>query len=312
MGIRVTPDDNDIVVWKLDEATAPFINSSTSPNAISTAISNLTTLSGAIQLQQPSPFAPYGTNSAILVPGTQSNSPRNFISGANGVEPLPPFTISGWIYIRTYLPLVSGPPHIIVKQFTTGSWNNPWYTVTLEGRNQYGAPSRFRFGLVTSSGFSPGSGDIDPLNTIPLNTWSHIGLTYDGSTQTVYLNGNLVSTASYGGTLNYNGGPWFFGGIPAGFANAEEAAFSACDFRIANVIRPQSYFKNIYELGAMASGQGVPLNTYYKLRALDLGCSNTSYVYWVSKIVNYNNAPAPSCGGPLGDIEIMETWKVLG
>ena len=50
-GIRIEPDNNDIVVWRLDEASAPFVNSSTSTNAISTATSNLTTLSGTVLTQ---------------------------------------------------------------------------------------------------------------------------------------------------------------------------------------------------------------------------------------------------------------------
>jgi hypothetical protein len=79
-GIRVAPDNNDIVVWRLDEASAPFVNSSTSTNAVSTAISNLTTLSGSVLTQQPSIFAASGTNSAVHFIGNNSGSPRNFIA----------------------------------------------------------------------------------------------------------------------------------------------------------------------------------------------------------------------------------------
>lgn len=91
---RVAPDNNDIVVWKFDDASAPFINSSTSTNAISHAISDLATLSGTVLLQQPSPFAASGEFSCVQFTSNNSSSPRNHISGANNTEVQAPVTFS--------------------------------------------------------------------------------------------------------------------------------------------------------------------------------------------------------------------------
>jgi hypothetical protein len=57
--IGVATDENDVVVWKFDDALATFVNSSTSTNALPHNISDLSTLSGTVYLQQPSPFSTY-------------------------------------------------------------------------------------------------------------------------------------------------------------------------------------------------------------------------------------------------------------
>lgn len=312
MPVRITPDNNDIVVWKLDDAAPPFINSSTSPSAPSHAVSDLATLSGtgsgAPKLQQPSPFSPTG---AVLFTGTNSGSPRNFIAGANGVQPQAPVTFSCWVYLRNYS-TTGFTQHLWAKQTNTGNWSSTFASVELQNRT-YASQSQQWDLFVLATGATP----LVPAEyTIPLNTWSHTGITWDGSTQLAYINGVLVGQVSSTGSINYGStpGPWFFGAIPSGSGNPEECVASICDFRIANVVRSQTYFQNVFRAGATTQGSGLPLITYYKLRAYDLSCPMPTPVYWVSRTVNYTDAPAPPCGSVtnLGPIEIVESWKVLG
>src|SRR5512135_1411566 len=122
VGIRIAPDNNDLVVWKLDEATAPFVNSSTSPSAPSHAVSDLNSISGTVLTQQPSPFAASGPGSAVQFTGNNSGSPRNFIAGANNFLPQPPMTISCWLMIRNY-DTTGFTQHGVAKQTTTGVWS---------------------------------------------------------------------------------------------------------------------------------------------------------------------------------------------
>lgn len=310
VGIRVEPDGYDIVVWKFDDAGAPFINSSTSGSAPSHAVSDLATLSGtgtgAPKLQQPSPFAAFGNNSAVLFTGNNASSPRNYILGANTVTPQPPVTFSCWLYLRTYTQ--SFTQHYFNKQHTTNTWSGVFAQVGLQNRTYTSQPTAFDLFLVPTSG---GSMVLDASNNIPLNTWCHVGLAYDSSFVYGYLNGNLVGQVAATGSINYgNNGPWFFGG-PLGSGSVEEGAYSICDFRIANVVRPQSYFQDIYRKAMMPLSDGQPTTTYYKLRAYDLSCSTTTAVYWVSTSINYVDAPSAPCGS-LGPIEILDSWTVIG
>lgn len=304
-GTRVEPDDNDIVVWKFDDAGAPFVNSSTSPSAPSHAVSDLANISGTINLRQPSPFAASGTNSCVQFTGINSSSPRNTIYGANAVIPQAPVTFSTWLYIRTYN-YTGLTQHFFSKQHTTGTWGGVFAQVGCQNRQYTSQSTAFDLFLASATG-----SDIvlDAGNNIPINRWCHVGLVYDGANKYGYLNGNLVGQQAATGSINYgNSGPWFFGAIPAG-GSPEEGQYSICDFRIANVARPQSYFQNIYR-NAMSS-LGNPEVTYYKLRAYDLSCSTPTPVYWISSILDYTDAPAAPCGS-LGPIEILESWNVLG
>lgn len=302
MGIRITPDGNDIVVWRLDETTTPFVNSSTS-GASPGSSANLTTLSGTVQVQQPSPFAATGTNSAIRFTGNNSGAPRNFVSGANTFQPQSPVTFSVWIFIRAYN-TTGAVQHIFAKQHTAGTWAGATTGQILLQNHAVGSTTFDLFAVTTSGG--------GPTFTIPINMWCHVGLAYDGSFQYGYLNGNLIGQTAATGTINYGGGgPWFFGAIPSG-GSPDESVISVCDFRAANVVRPQSYFQNIYRKGGTSSGLGIPLITYYKLRAFDLSCSTPTPSYWVSTTIDYTGAPSTPCGGSYGPIEVLDSWSILG
>ena len=320
VGTRVAPDNNDICVWRLDESAAPFVNSSTSTNSAGST-ANLTTLSGTVLVQQPSPFAASGTNSSVQFTGNNSGSPRNFISGGNNFQPQPPLTLSGWIMIRNY-DTTGFTQHGFVKQQVLNTWSGSSFSAIQIAQNEryngggLSNTSRFDFGVTTNLSNSGGNANTSADNTITLYLWHHVGFTYDGTNLLTYINGNNVSsaTANPTGNIAYSGspGPWFCGAIPAGSGNPEECNMSFCDIRVANVVRPQSYFQNIYQLGSGNATNGVSAITkYYKMRAPDFGCSRVAYVYWVDSAINYNNAPLPLCGGPLGPIEIVEVFPIL-
>lgn len=317
VGIRIEPDNNDIVVWRLDEATAPFVNSSTSGSAPSHAVSDLNTLSGTVFTQQPTPFSASGPGTGIQLLGNNSSSPRNFIGGANDFLPQPPITISFWYYQRTY-DSTGFTQHGLDKQTTTGVWSGVTFNsiFVAQNRRYVSLASQFDFGFVTNSSGAGGNAIAVQDVTVPLNTWSYIGVTYDGTTLLSYINGNNVgsATASPTGNIYYSGtpGPWFIGAIPSGSGNPEEGQFGMCDVRVANVVRNQAYFQNIYQNAILNfSGAGGFITTYYKLRSFDVLFTSTP-VYWISTEISYVGAPASPSGNGLGPIEVLETWKVEG
>lgn len=320
VGTRIAPDNNDICVWKLDEATAPFVNSSTSPNSVGST-GNLTVISGTVLTQQPSPFAAFGTNSSVQFTGNNSGSPRNTINGANNFLPQPPFTVSGWMQIRNY-DTTGFTQHGLFKQTTTGVWSGSTFASIDWCQNEryngggFSNTAKFDLSITYNSAGNGVNAVTNTDNTITLGLWHHVGLTYDGTNVDGYLNGNWVSTSAGPGfnQVYYSGtpGPWSMGAIPSGSGSPEESNMSFCDIRIANIIRPQSYFQQIYQSAALNINSGLSAVTrYIKMRAYDLGCTKPTPVYWIDTTVSYANAPAAPCGGPLGPIEIMEVYPVL-
>lgn len=319
VGVRIAPDNNDICVWRLDESAAPFVNSSTSTNSVGST-ANLTVLSGTVLLQQPSPFAASGTNSSIQFTGNNSGGPRNSVNGGNNFLPQPPMTISGWIMIRNY-DTTGFTQHGLAKQTTTGVWSGSTFaSVDFFQNERYNGgglsnTSRFDVSVTNNSSGAGGNAVVAPDITLPLNQWCHGGLTYDGTNLQSFINGSQVGSgvANPTGNIFYSGtpGPWFMGAIPSGSGNPEESSMSFCDIRFANIIRPQSYFQTIYQTATQNTGTISFVSKTFKMRAYDLGCNRPLPVYWIDSSVNYNNAPAPPCGGPLGPIEIMEIYPVL-
>ena len=74
----------------------------------------------------------------------------------------------------------------------------------LYANNDIGRPSGHLF--TTSELFTSGS------SALALNTWSHLAMTWDGTTQRVFVNGAQVGTRTVGGTLVNGTGPLRFGG----------------------------------------------------------------------------------------------------
>lgn len=76
---------------------------------------------------------------------------------------------------------------------------------------------------------------------LPQHIWSHIGVTYDGSTYRIYRNGVMVASGSQSTTAtSYNNG---IDTISPGDVCA------VCDLRIASIQRDESYYLETYQRG---------------------------------------------------------------
>lgn len=314
---RIPPDLNDNIVWLLNETSGPYKN--TGSLLTNDSSTDLLVTNTVVRNQ----FGLF--DNGLWIPGSGNFpegalSTRNYVAGAKNVTFTNPFTISFWVLLRAYF--TTNTTTIFGKEFRdsdiTSSWSNPLYSISIDT-------------LTTNSGqdwsvsiaTSPSTRATFTITDypIPLGLWSHIGVTWDGTSLRVYLNGNkciyysgltqmdTVAAASISYTDGVNGmGYWKIGAITAtGSPTKQEPHILMQDIRIANVVRDLEYFQNIYKVGVLPINLS-NANNYYKLRVYDLGCEETTPVVWVDTEVSITNAPVSPCGGPYSDIEVLDRW----
>ena len=109
----------------------------------------------------------------------------------------------------------------LTNRATLEAWVNPtalgsaWRTALL--KEQAG---QLVYALYANNDFSRPSGHLyttgdlfaSGTSPLPLNTWSHLAMTWDGTTQRIFVNGAQVGSAAVGGTLVNSAGALRFGG----------------------------------------------------------------------------------------------------
>lgn len=253
---RVAPDNNDVIVWLLNESGTPFVNSS--PSTFSRgAAANLTIQVGTVVTGQESLFqqsCPYFPSFGNYPPGASATHNRLETAGGLAQDVPSPLSISAWVKVRSYVNLGDNFGFMLMKRYLNdGSWNSPY--VAMDWTMWNSADGTWRAGCTVAGNRNDLL--VNATNyPMPLGVWSHVGWTYDGVILLVYLNGVLaasVSPTGAPGQLDNSGhGPWAIGAAPESDGNKQEGAYSICDVRIANTIRPQSYFENIYRQGVLA------------------------------------------------------------
>jgi hypothetical protein len=94
----------------------------------------------------------------------------------------------------------------------SSSWNDAIYK---GNDNYYLMASSFSLGQPAAGGIFAGShGEVFAPNALPLNTWTHLAATYDGTTLRLYLNGTLADSKAQTGTLATSSNPLTIGGDP--------------------------------------------------------------------------------------------------
>jgi hypothetical protein len=66
---------------------------------------------------------------------------------------------------------------------------------------------RLYFGLTSDSTNNGWETESLSTNSIPLNTWSHVAATRSGSTVRTFINGNLETTGTFSGSVEFNNNP---------------------------------------------------------------------------------------------------------
>lgn len=252
---RVTPDSNDVIVWLLNETSTPFINSSTSVSTKGTQ-ADLVTVQGTLVTDCLGPFDPdsrglgivtylasstYNTDVPAVVNGTW-DFVSNAVASGSAVDVPAPMTVSGWIKFNIH---VAGA-FVLMKRLAPSSWNSPYTALEIKVIDTSGT---LRFGITTPPNTQSTATAATTEFAAPLGVWCHVGMTYDGSTLKGYLNGELVATANVVSVIDFGtSGPWAFGSAAGGGVRYEPSCILA-DWRVANIARGLSYFRQVYTLG---------------------------------------------------------------
>ena len=237
---RIPPDANDVIVIRLAETLGTTLHPNTGTAGSAADFTDYgNPISGVV--------GPLGN--AVYMPGNIISSNHDGVKGGNSVEITPNVSVSAWIFIRRFS---GGFSSIFNKQYSTGVWSNPFLSIGWYINNS--TDGRWTPNMCTAGTyrfFTTGSN-----LPLPQGKWCHIGETWNGTTLTAYLNGTSIGTLTPGGgAIDYGGtdGPWFAGSVPD-TGTTESPTYMIQDIRVANVVRPQSYFSNIYYNGLYVNG----------------------------------------------------------
>ncbi len=237
---RIAPDGYDVMVLQLNETGPTRINSGTLGSSANWTDYG-SPVSGATGVLGDAMYIP----SAFLV------NARNGSGGANDVLVTPNISLSGWVFIRR------GPSYageIFNKQYFLNGWSSPFLTFGFQTHTAGDGQCDL---YITLGGVLQSAVRTPSSFPIPIYKWAHIGGTWDGSTVRFYINGSLAASTAFSGTIDYgtagNRGQWYVGGIPGSSTN-QDGVVIVQDIRVANIVRPQSYFANIYYNGMYVNG----------------------------------------------------------
>ncbi len=120
----------------------------------------------------------------------------------------------------SWVTVADTPTLRLTTGFTVEAWVNPsantgWRSVVMkESANGLGYALYALNNASRPAGYVHTNSDIAVAGTaaLALNTWTHLALTYDGSTERLYVNGVQVRTAAVSGSMAAAAGPLRFGG----------------------------------------------------------------------------------------------------
>jgi len=174
--------DHPLGFWRLGDAAGSTTAADASGNGLTAAVDPGVSLGqpGAISGDTAATFS--GGGAAVTVP------PSSLLDLSSAVS------VEAWVR-----PTTAGQNGGIFEKTVSGSVNTQ-YMLLLEA-----GVAKFRV-RTTNGALSPVDGP-----TLPLNAWSHLVGTFDGTTLRLYVNGALVATSAAVGPMKSGSGPAYIG-----------------------------------------------------------------------------------------------------
>lgn len=232
---RVSPDGYDKIVWVCNDSSNSTLINNTGffGNAGDLDTKNLNPVLGGQGF----------FSDGLYLPGSTVN--RDYFSGAVTFQPSN-ISVSLWVYCRSYTGATSNAAFVGKLYRDNTFWISPFYSIYL---GLSGTAGNWQSGIAVNTILRTTTISA-AQHPFPLNTWAHVGMTYDGVTLLTYINGIQIGSSTLNLPIDYgSSGVWFLGAIPPTAANTDEGAFTINDVRIADIVRPLSYFQNIYSAG---------------------------------------------------------------
>lgn len=128
-------------------------------------------------------------------------------SGLNSLITGNEISISAWVYPKSTM---SCDTAIMTQQYTSGNYLR---FALIGGQNDFGGGSCGSGGnqSIGAGFYDSGWYGVTSSATLPLNKWTHVVGTFDGSNFRIYLNGVLDNTSAHSGSLPNNGSAWNIG-----------------------------------------------------------------------------------------------------
>ena len=145
-------------------------------------------------------------------------------------------TLAGWIYPKSFA-------NYNALMYTSGN-NNGWWLQTLP-------PGDTGAGYVR---FGAGGSYVNSASVIPLNQWSFLTGTFDGTNYKLYINGVLNNTASAAATISDSGIIKVIGDNSYNCAGGQEVNGYLDDLRIYNRALSAQEVQQLYALGQVNIG----------------------------------------------------------
>lgn len=217
-----------IATWQFQESAPPYASQGSTPIP-------LTTSRGAPASVSASPF-----DSAVDFDGASCLTSGNTTAGETPSQ----ISMSAWVYPRSHTTVVEV---IAQKVYSPTTYAGPSYLSA--GLDTYNGIPRAMINVAGTLLAATGT------TVVPLNTWTHLGMSFDGTTISLYVNGKLAATTVVTGAPTFidwgSHGQWMVGGNC--LANQEYFNGKIADVRVEPIVRTAAFFNEA--VGRGLSGQ---------------------------------------------------------
>jgi len=221
----VALDENDLIQWKFNEVSGPFLNTGSGGTCSLAATGNITT--SVVSL----------FNTGVVV-NDSAAAKLCSVDTTVGEAPGGAVTLHGWVHPLGWTNAAGGFWKLAAQ--TGGGWQQPYTSLGW----QIGSNSGI-WTAVCAVGGEQKYGTVSQFNALKLNMWQHIAVVHNGLKLKGYINGNLAIDVDAVGDTDWSAhGPWCIGDNVNNSGQTINMIFD--DWRVRSVAMTQEEIEEIY------------------------------------------------------------------